>query len=60
MVAAHTWDVAGALAAGDRAAFVARSGLVPSPRGVQPQVVGADLTELADRLLAADSRSVDG
>ncbi|HEY0813546.1 MAG TPA: haloacid dehalogenase type II [Pseudonocardia sp.] len=51
LVAAHAWDVSGALAAGCRAAFVARSGIVPSPLGAQPDVVGADLTEIADALL---------
>jgi 2-haloacid dehalogenase len=47
LVAAHAWDVAGALAAGARAAFVARPGMVLSPLGPQPEVVGADLTEVA-------------
>lgn len=47
LVAAHTWDVSGALAAGCRAAFVARSGAVPSPVGAQPDIVGVDLTEVA-------------
>ena len=35
LVAAHAWDVSGALAAGTRAAFVARPGMVPSPIGDQ-------------------------
>ncbi len=47
LVAAHAWDVSGALAAGCRAAFVARSGVVPSPIGAQPDVMGVDLTEVA-------------
>jgi len=51
LVAAHPWDVSGALAAGCQAAFVARSGIVPSPLGAQPDIIGADLTEVADRLL---------
>ena len=53
LVAAHAWDVSGALAAGCRAAFVARPGAVPSPLGPQPDVLGADLRQVADRLLAA-------
>ena len=53
MVAAHPWDVSGALAAGAQAAFVARSGIVPSPLGAQPQVIGTDLTQVADELLTA-------
>ena len=51
LVAAHSWDVAGALAAGCRAAFVARRGMPLDPR-VRPDVVGTDLGEIADRLLA--------
>ncbi len=50
LVAAHAWDVVGALAAGCRAAFVARSGMVLSPLGEQPDVVGGDLTEVAAEL----------
>jgi 2-haloacid dehalogenase len=52
LVAAHAWDVAGALAAGCRAAFVARPGKVLDPLAEQPELVVADLDELADRLLA--------
>jgi len=51
LVAAHAWDVSGALAAGARAAFVARGGATPSPLGAQPDVIGDDLTEVADALL---------
>jgi 2-haloacid dehalogenase len=47
LVAAHAWDVSGALAAGCHAAFVARSRAVPSPLGLQPDLVCADLTEVA-------------
>ena len=50
LVAAHAWDVAGALAAGARAAFIARPGMVLSPIGDQPEIVAGDLAELADRL----------
>jgi 2-haloacid dehalogenase len=51
LVAAHAWDVSGALAAGAKAAFVARGGIVPSPIGPQPDVVANDLEDLASRLL---------
>jgi 2-haloacid dehalogenase len=51
LVAAHVWDVSGAMAAGCHAAFVARSGLIPSPLGQQPDIVGADLAAVADELL---------
>jgi 2-haloacid dehalogenase len=50
LVAAHAWDVAGALAAGCAAAFVARPGMVLSPLGDQPDVVGRDLIEVAGAL----------
>jgi 2-haloacid dehalogenase len=52
LVAAHAWDVAGALRAGCRAAFVARPGKVLDPLAERPELVVADLDELADRLLA--------
>src|SRR3954453_1130545 len=42
LVAAHAWDVAGALAAGARAAFVARPGMVLSPLGAAPDIVATD------------------
>jgi 2-haloacid dehalogenase len=51
LVAAHAWDVAGALRAGCRAAFVARPGMVLDPLAPEPDVVGADLAEIAERLL---------
>jgi 2-haloacid dehalogenase len=54
LVAAHAWDVAGALAAGCAAAFVRRPGKVLSPLGEQPDIVGDDLDEVADRILATD------
>ena len=43
LVACHAWDCAGALAAGASAAFVARPGMVLSPVGEQPDIVGGDL-----------------
>ena len=57
LVAAHAWDVSGAMAAGCHAAFVARSGLIPSPLGQQPDIVGADLAAVADELLRHRVRS---
>ena len=53
LVAAHAWDVAGALAAGCRAAFVARPGMRRNPIDPEPDFVGAHLGEVADRILAA-------
>ena len=53
LVAAHAWDVAGALRAGCAAAFVARPGMVLDPLVERPDLVGADLREVADRILEA-------
>ncbi|HEV2249167.1 MAG TPA: haloacid dehalogenase type II [Candidatus Limnocylindria bacterium] len=50
LVAAHGWDIAGALAAGCRAAFVARPGAALYPHGPQPDIVAPDLTGIADAL----------
>jgi 2-haloacid dehalogenase len=55
LVAAHAWDVAGALRAGCAAAFVARPGMVLDPLVQRPDVIGADLREVADRILKVDS-----
>jgi 2-haloacid dehalogenase len=50
LVAAHGWDIAGALAAGCRGAFVARPGAVLYPIGPQPDIIAADLRGIADAL----------
>ncbi len=55
LVAAHGWDLTGAMAAGCRAAFVARPGAVLSPLGSQPDIVGPDLTSVVDQILALDA-----
>ena len=55
LVAAHAWDVAGALRAGCAAAFVARPGMVLDPLVERPDVVGTDLREVADRILEGES-----
>ncbi len=51
LVAAHSWDIAGALRAGSAAAFVARPGMVLDPLVEKPDVIGADLREVAARIL---------
>lgn len=55
LVAAHFWDVAGALAAGCQAAFVARPGMVLSPIGAQPSISGPDLAAVAEQIIATDA-----
>ena len=54
LVAAHAWDVAGALAAGCKAGFVQRPGMVLSPLGAQPDIVGADLDQVINQILRID------
>jgi len=54
LVAAHAWDIAGALSAGCRAAFVARPGMVLSPLGAQPDIVGPDVAAVVERIIAVD------
>lgn len=54
LVAAHAWDVAGALRAGCAAAFVGRPGKVPDPLVALPDVVGEDLLEVAEGIIAAE------
>ncbi len=51
LIAAHAWDIAGALRAGCAAAFVARPGMVLDPLVERPDVIGADLREVAERIL---------
>ncbi len=55
LVAAHGWDVAGALAAGCRAAFVARPGKALNPKGKQPDVVGPTMLDVAEQIVARDA-----
>ena len=55
LIAAHAWDVTGAIRAGARAAFVARPGMVIDPSGERPDIIGADLAEVAAAIIATDS-----
>ena len=55
LVAAHAWDVCGAMSAGCEGAFVSRGGAVPFPHVPRPTVVGVDLIQVAERLVAAQS-----
>jgi 2-haloacid dehalogenase len=54
LVAAHWWDVGGALSAGCKAAFVARPGAVLSPVGPRPDIVEPDLTGVVRRIVETD------
>jgi 2-haloacid dehalogenase len=59
LVAAHTWDIAGALKAGCSAAFLARPGMVLDPGATPPDAVGANLTEIADWILAREREAAE-
>ena len=54
LVASHDWDVTGALRAGCAAVFVARPGQVMNPFGPQPDIKGADLGEVAEKIVAVE------
>lgn len=54
LIAAHAWDIAGALQAGCATAFVARPGMVLDPLFPQSEIVGADLKEVAEKILTTD------
>ncbi len=54
LVAAHDWDVTGAIRAGARAAFVARSGQILGPLAERPDIVGVDIPDVAQQILSTD------
>jgi 2-haloacid dehalogenase len=56
MIAAHAWDVTGAMRAGCAAAFVARPGMVLDPVGEQPDIVGVDLVDVANQIVSRDRK----
>jgi 2-haloacid dehalogenase len=51
LIAAHPWDVFGAMKAGWQAAFVARNGITPFPLGPKPTLNGPDIKAIADTIL---------
>lgn len=52
LIAAHDWDVAGAMMAGAQGAYVRRTGSLWSLPSPMPAVVGKDLEEIANQLTA--------
>ncbi len=52
LIACHTWDTLGAVAAGWKAALIKRVGNDVLGVGPQPQIVGANLHDVADQLIA--------
>jgi 2-haloacid dehalogenase len=51
LIAAHAWDIAGAMRAGCAAAFVARPGMVLDPLVEQPDIIGNNVREVAIAIL---------
>jgi 2-haloacid dehalogenase len=51
LIACHTWDTLGAVAAGWEAALIKRAGNDVLGVGPQPQIVGNDLNDVADQLI---------
>jgi len=54
LVAAHDWDVTGAIRPGAAAAFVARPGMVLSDASETPDIVADDLEAVAAQIIAND------
>jgi 2-haloacid dehalogenase len=52
LVACHTWDTLGAVAAGWQAGLILRTGNAPLDVGPQPDYLGDDLGAIADQLIA--------
>jgi len=52
MVAAHGWDIAGALQAGMQTAFIERKGQSLYPLVAKPQLFGKDLDEIATSIIS--------
>jgi len=52
LIACHTWDTLGAVAAGWEAALIKRVGNDVLGVGPQPQIVGDDLDDVVDQLIA--------
>jgi 2-haloacid dehalogenase len=52
LIAAHGWDIAGALWAGWRAAFLSRPGAQLYPLAPAPEIVAPDMSKVAERLIA--------
>ena len=52
LIACHTWDTLGAVAAGWEAALVKREGNDVLEVGPRPQIVGKDMNDVADQLIA--------
>ena len=52
LIACHVWDTIGAQSAGWQAALILREGNAPLSVGPQPDLIGRDLDQIADQLIA--------
>ena len=52
LIAAHSWDVAGAMRAGCAAGFVARPGMVLEPLFPSPDIIAADMISMAEKIIS--------
>ncbi len=57
LVSAHDWDISGALHAGCAAAFVAREDQVLNPLSGKPDIVGKDLADVAEQIVALQEQT---
>ncbi len=55
MVAAHDWDIAGAMRAGCAGAYLLRAGMVLNPLYPKPDIVEPDFHRLANRILEVET-----
>jgi 2-haloacid dehalogenase len=54
MVAAHNWDITGAMRAGCAGAFIARPGMVLGPLDETPDIIGKNLAEVTEQILKTE------
>ncbi len=54
LVAAHNWDITGAMRAGWAGAFIARPGMLLGPLDEHPDITGPDLSAVTDRILEVE------
>ena len=60
MVAAHDWDIAGAMRAGCAGAYLLRPGMVLNPLYPPPDIAEADLNRLAERIVEVEMGNAPG
>lgn len=58
MVAAHDWDIAGAMRAGCAGAFITRPGMVMGPLQEKPDIIGENMEIVTDQILEKDLKSL--